>query len=46
MFVVAIIVILAAVIIPNFTDITDRSKNSKVSRWYPKPLPAASAPWL
>jgi len=31
MFVVAIIVILAAVIIPNFTDITDRSKTARVS---------------
>jgi len=31
MFVVAIIVILAAVIIPNFTGITDRSKTARVS---------------
>ena len=31
MFVVAIIVILAAVIIPNFTDITERSKTARVS---------------
>jgi len=31
MFVVAIIVILAAIIIPNFTDITDRSKTARVS---------------
>jgi len=31
MFVVAIIVILAVVIIPNFTDITDRSKTARVS---------------
>jgi len=31
MFVVAIIVILAALIIPNFTDITDRSKTARVS---------------
>jgi len=31
MFVIAIIVILAAVIIPNFTGITDRSKTARVS---------------
>jgi len=31
MFVVAIIVILAVVIIPNFTDIKDRSKTARVS---------------
>jgi len=31
MFVVAIIVILAALIIPNFTDITARSKTARVS---------------
>jgi len=31
MFVVAIIVILAAIIIPNFTGITDRSKTARVS---------------
>lgn len=31
MFVVAIIVILAAVIIPNFTGVTDRSKTARVS---------------